>query len=331
MGKRLCSVGIDVGTTTTQLVFSHLTVENQASQFSVPQMQITDRQIVYRSPVHFTPLLEGDLVDAPRLRSLVEQDYRSAGLTPAQVDTGAIIITGETSRKQNARAVLRELSGFAGEFVVTTAGPELESVLASRGAGAWELAKHHTRPVLHMDIGGGTSNLALLQGETLLAAGCMNVGGRLVTQKNATTNERKTRRARKRRKKTRSAITRKHRTKTQSRKRYATTKAERTRPVLGPSGGLIVCSALFVAPRQAKSWRIRVFMTVFYFSEELRKRDGLICFSDSRFGFRRAVFFLTIVRDRKCWHKKSRASKSSGNAGRLPQRRILPVVNTPDL
>ena len=151
------------------------------------------------------------------------------------------------------------------------------------------------------------------------------------TQKNATTNERKTRRARKRRKKTRSAITRKHRTKTQSRKRYATTKAERTRPVLGPSGGLIVCSALFVAPRQAKSWRIRVFMTVFYFSEELRKRDGLICFSDSRFGFRRAVFFLTIVRDRKCWHKKSRASKSSGNAGRLPQRRILPVVNTPDL
>ena len=180
MVERLCSVGIDVGTTTTQLVFSHLTVENQASQFSVPQMRITDRQIIYRSPVRFTPLLEDDLVDAPGLRALVEQDYRSAGLTPAQVDTGAIIITGETSRKQNARAVLRELSGFAGEFVVTTAGPELESVLASRGAGAWELAKQYTRPVLHMDIGGGTSNMALLQGETLLAAGCMNVGGRLV-------------------------------------------------------------------------------------------------------------------------------------------------------
>jgi ethanolamine utilization protein EutA len=94
------------------------------------------------------------------------------------VDTGAIIITGETSRKENARQVLHSLSDFAGEFVVATAGPHLESVLAAKGAGA--LALSQERPLLHMDIGGGTSNLALLQEGKVIRTGCLNVGGRLM-------------------------------------------------------------------------------------------------------------------------------------------------------
>ena len=180
MGKTLCSVGIDVGTTTTQLVVSELTVENRASGFAVPQMEITGRKLLYCSPVFFTPLLQGDLVDGEKLRSLVADAYAKAGISPETVDTGAIIITGETSRKENARAVLRALAGFAGEFVAATAGPDLESVLAATGAGAVELSQKTGKPVLHMDIGGGTSNLALVRDGKILQTGCLNVGGRLI-------------------------------------------------------------------------------------------------------------------------------------------------------
>ena len=178
MAEILRSVGLDVGTTTTQLILSELTVENQASAFSVPQMAIVERKILYKSPIHFTPLLEGDLVDGDGIRRIVTQEYENAGVGRESVDTGAIIITGETSRKENARAVLDSLSDFAGEFVVATAGPDLESVLAAKGSGAVELSENAT--VLHMDIGGGTSNLALLRDGKILATGCLNVGGRLL-------------------------------------------------------------------------------------------------------------------------------------------------------
>ena len=99
MAESLCSVGLDVGTTTTQLIVSRLRVENQAGSFSVPRMQITAREILYQSPVHFTPLLGKDLVDGPGLKKLVAGEYDKAGITPESVDTGAIIITGETSRQ----------------------------------------------------------------------------------------------------------------------------------------------------------------------------------------------------------------------------------------
>ena len=101
MSECLLSVGLDVGTTATQLVVSRLVVENRASGFAVPDLEITQREILYRSPVHFTPLLEGKLVDGTRIRRIVEEEYRKAGITRDQVDTGAIIITGETSRKEN--------------------------------------------------------------------------------------------------------------------------------------------------------------------------------------------------------------------------------------
>lgn len=176
----LLSVGLDVGTTTTQMVLSKLKVENTAGSFAVPQMAITDRQILYRSPVCFTPLLEGDLVDGEKIRSMVESFYREANISKSQVDTGAVIITGETSRKENAAAVLAALSGFAGDFVAATAGPDLESVLAAKGAGAVAFSRQTEKPVLHMDIGGGTSNLALCVDGKILRTGCMNVGGRLL-------------------------------------------------------------------------------------------------------------------------------------------------------
>ena len=180
MSETLRSVGLDVGTTSTQMIFSELTVENKASGFAVPEMEIAQRNILYRSPVHFTPLLDEDHVDAPALRDIVAAEYRSAGLDRGSVDTGAIIITGETSRKENARAVLAALADFAGEFVVATAGPDLESVLAAKGAGAVDDSARTGKTVLHMDIGGGTSNLALIRDGKIERTGCLNVGGRLL-------------------------------------------------------------------------------------------------------------------------------------------------------
>lgn len=180
MAEHLLSVGLDVGTTTTQLILSRLTVVNQASGFTVPQMQIAQRQVIYRSPVHFTPLLGKDRVDGEKIRNLVKAEYEKAGISPKDVDTGAIIITGETSRKENAAAVLEALSGFAGDFVAATAGPDLESVLAAKGAGATVYSEQTGKTVLHMDIGGGTSNLALIENGQILQTGCLNVGGRLL-------------------------------------------------------------------------------------------------------------------------------------------------------
>lgn len=180
MADTLTSVGLDVGTTTTQLIVSRLTVQDQASAFAVPELTITDRQILYESPIHMTPLLEGDLVDGEGIRRIVTAEYEQAGIRREDVDTGAVIITGETSRKENARAVLSALSDYAGDFVVATAGPDLESVLAARGSGAVDHTAQTGETVLHMDIGGGTSNLAWIRDGKITATTCLNVGGRLL-------------------------------------------------------------------------------------------------------------------------------------------------------
>ena len=181
MTDSLLSVGIDIGTSTTQLIFSRLTVSNQANSFSVPRMAITSREVIFRSEVSFTPLLSDTVIDAAGVEQLVAKAYQSAGISPKTVSTGAVIITGETARKENAREVLSALSGYAGDFVVATAGPDLESILAARGAGADRYAREHHAPVLHCDIGGGTSNLALFDREgELVRTGCLDVGGRLI-------------------------------------------------------------------------------------------------------------------------------------------------------
>ena len=180
MSEALLSVGLDVGTTSTQMIVSRLRVENQASAFAVPDLQITRREVLYQSPVHFTPLKSQSLVDGDALRLLVEAEYRRAGIRRESVDTGAIIITGETSRKENAETVLAALSDLAGDFVVAVAGPDLESILAAKGAGAVDYSEKTGETVLHMDIGGGTSNLALIRRGVIEATGCLNVGGRLI-------------------------------------------------------------------------------------------------------------------------------------------------------
>ena len=180
MDKTLCSVGVDVGTTTTQLIVSRIVVQNHASAFAVPELKITEREILYRSPVYFTPLIRDKLVDGDAIRKIIQEEYKEAGISRESVDTGAIIITGETSRKENAATVLESLSDMAGDFVVATAGPHLESVLAAKGSGAVAWSEQTGKRVMHFDIGGGTSNWALIENGKIRETGCLNVGGRLV-------------------------------------------------------------------------------------------------------------------------------------------------------
>ncbi|MBQ7488850.1 MAG: ethanolamine ammonia-lyase reactivating factor EutA [Clostridia bacterium] len=178
--EELLSVGIDIGTSTTQCVFSQLTLSNTASAFSVPRIRITDKKIIHRAPMRLTPLLGTDTIDAAALESMIRQDYLDAGISPADIRLGAVIITGETARKANARAVTEALSQLAGEFVVATAGPALESILAGRGSGAAELSARKGRRVLNLDIGGGTTNMALFAGGDPVSDGCLDLGGRLL-------------------------------------------------------------------------------------------------------------------------------------------------------
>ncbi|MCL2736969.1 MAG: ethanolamine ammonia-lyase reactivating factor EutA [Propionibacteriaceae bacterium] len=180
MKDQLLSVGIDVGTTTSQVVFSVITIEDLSSGFTVPRVEIVGKEIVYRSDIHFTPLLSPTRIDSAALREVVELEYRMAGVNPHEVKTGAVVITGETARKDNADEVARYLSDLAGDFVVATAGPTLESVLAGRGAGADVYSRQHSTAVANYDIGGGTSNFVLFDHGEPVSASCLDIGGRLI-------------------------------------------------------------------------------------------------------------------------------------------------------
>lgn len=180
MEQQLLSVGIDIGTSTTQLIFSKLTVKNTASSFNMPKVLITEKNIIYKSKIYFTPLIDNRTINCDDIQKIISKEYDNAGVKKENIDTGAVIITGETARKENAQEVLQTLSGFAGDFVVATAGPDLESIISGKGAGACEYSKIHRKAVLNIDIGGGTSNFALFKNGEVVDTGCMNVGGRLI-------------------------------------------------------------------------------------------------------------------------------------------------------
>jgi len=184
--RQMLSVGIDVGTTTTQLVFSRLTLSDTARVGQVPRIGITNKSILYQSPIVFTPLADRDTIDVVRLTDHIKREYQNAGVDPTQVETGAVIITGETAKKKNADEILKSLGGLAGEFIVTVAGPHLESMIAGRGAGAAEYSKKHFCSVTNIDIGGGSANSVIFKAGEMIAAAAMNYGGRIIEIDHAT-------------------------------------------------------------------------------------------------------------------------------------------------
>jgi ethanolamine utilization protein EutA len=188
--RDLLSVGIDVGTTTTQIIFSRLNLQDVSRPGQIPRIDITDRKVIYQSPIVFTPLTDFETIDADQLNKIVRREYAAAGVDPSQVETGAVIITGETAKKKNADEILRALSGLAGEFVVSVAGPNVESLIAGKGAGAAQYSQTNYATVTNVDIGGGSANSATFRTGNLIGAAAMNYGGRILEVDHSTSRVR---------------------------------------------------------------------------------------------------------------------------------------------
>ena len=175
----ILSVGVDVGSSTSHLVFSNLFLKRD--QRSVTRrFNIEQRDIIYEGRIIHTPLLDDNTIDINKLTGFFKEEYQRAGIDPADIQTGAVIVTGESARKQNARQIVEALSNDAGKFVAATAGPNFESLIAAMGSGAAARSKDDNKTIVSCDIGGGTSNIAISRNGQTLSTGCISVGGRLL-------------------------------------------------------------------------------------------------------------------------------------------------------
>lgn len=176
----ITSVGIDLGTSTTKWVLSRLKLSRISGGFSLPRYEITRREIQYMSPIYTTPLNGPDGIDVEALSRLLAEEYGRASLVPAAVQSGAVIITGETATKKNAERLVHLVASHAGPFVVATAGADLESLLAGKGSGAQAHSLRTRGVIANVDIGGGTANAAYFRDGEMIATVTLHIGGRLV-------------------------------------------------------------------------------------------------------------------------------------------------------
>src|SRR5512142_1139874 len=178
---RLRTVGIDIGTTTSHLIFSELVLERQGIRLS-SAYSVVERRVVHRSEVRLTPYSSARRIDTDALSAFIDRAYAAAGWTRDMVDTGAVITTGEAARKENAAAIVALFSGQAGRFVCATAGHHLEALLAAHGSGAVALSRRAETPVvLNVDIGGGTTKLAVCRDGQVEETAALDLGARLVS------------------------------------------------------------------------------------------------------------------------------------------------------
>ena len=177
----ILSVGIDIGSSTSHLIFSNLTLKRETSFFNMSnRFFLVNREIIYEGNIIFTPLIDRYNIDIEAIIEFCKEEYKKAGLTPEDVDTGAVIVTGETAKKQNAAEIVRRLSSESGKFVSASAGPNFESMLGAMGSGTVDLSRKKQNTILNIDVGGGTSNLAISSNGIVLSTSCINVGGRLL-------------------------------------------------------------------------------------------------------------------------------------------------------
>ncbi len=175
----LATVGIDIGSSTSHLLFAKVVLQRQTQGLS-SRFTVIDRQIVWRSPIMLTPFLADGTIDAHRLGHFIHDAYRAAGFKRHQIDSGAVILTGEAIKRKNARAIDELFASEAGKFVCATAGHRLECRLAAHGSGAVRLSRERGQPILHVDIGGGTTKLALIDKGVIVGEAAFAVGGRLI-------------------------------------------------------------------------------------------------------------------------------------------------------
>jgi ethanolamine utilization protein EutA len=175
------TVGIDIGSSTSHLLFSRVLFQRRGDR-QADRFVVAGRWTEWRSPILLTPFRPDGTIDAGALRDFVQRCYRQAGLAPADVDSGAVILTGEAVKRRNARAIDEALAGSSGRFVCATAGHHLECVLAAHGSGAVALSRARGGCGLHVDIGGGTTKFALLDRGEIRSVAALAAGGRLIAR-----------------------------------------------------------------------------------------------------------------------------------------------------
>ena len=175
----LRTVGVDIGSSTSHLMFSRVHLQRLSEALS-SRFVVVNREMLWRSRILLTPYLSGTTIDAESLGTFISDAYRDAGLTPDDIDSGAVILTGEALKRRNSRAIADLFADQSGKFVCASAGHHLEAVMAAHGSGAVEYSRRHHKTVLNVDIGGGTTKLALAHGGRLLGHAAVAVGGRLI-------------------------------------------------------------------------------------------------------------------------------------------------------
>lgn len=177
----LTTVGIDIGSSTSHLMFARVHLQRKAQLLSSSYI-VVDRKILWKSPILLTPFLPDNTIDAARLKEFIDGAYEAAGLEREAIDSGAVILTGEAIKRTNARAIAQLFAAESGKFVCASAGHHLECTLAAHGSGAAARSRLTHRTVLNVDVGGGTTKFALLKNGEVLATCAVAVGGRLMVQ-----------------------------------------------------------------------------------------------------------------------------------------------------
>ena len=175
--KTLRSVGIDIGSTTSHLIFSRLTLEHIEEKH---KFEIVEKEITYTSDIALTPYIDPQTIDVEKLSSIIYSAYEEAGLSPDDVDTGAVIITGTAANKRNAENIINLFAEQLGKFVCATAGPNYEAVLAAHGSGAVEQSERGRMTIMNVDVGGGTSKIAIARKGEIIDRASLYVGARLI-------------------------------------------------------------------------------------------------------------------------------------------------------
>ena len=171
----ILSVGVDIGSSTSHLVFSRIVLERLDSRYVV-----TTRETFYESDILLTPYTEEETIDAGKLGAFIQKQYGFAKVQPDEIDTGALILTGVAVRRKNARAIADLFASQAGKLVAVSAGDSLETVMAAYGSGAVQRSIRDKAVVMNIDIGGGTSKIAICANGKVVDLTAIDVGARLV-------------------------------------------------------------------------------------------------------------------------------------------------------
>ncbi len=177
----LKTVGIDIGSSTSHLLFARITLRRLSEGLS-SRFIVIDRQVLWRSPIRLTPFLPDGTIDAHELGHFVSRSYQDSGLSRGQIDSGAVILTGEAIKQKNARAIDELFAAESGKFVCATAGHKLECILAAHGSGAAAISERRGACGLHVDVGGGTTKLALIDRGQIISVAAVAAGGRVLAQ-----------------------------------------------------------------------------------------------------------------------------------------------------